>query len=349
MRRALTWIARGLAALLAVAAAGAGWWLFLDGRAPAQRPDLARVPVAVPPPAPGYPTMNMIMVAFVLGRIEAANINQEHPAPAGVAVERDVVYGNAGDRPLKLDLYRPATLPPSPTPILMFIHGGGWSGGDKRDYAIYCNKFAGLGYVAISVGYRLSGEAKFPAAVQDFNAAIRWARANAGTFGGDPARIAVLGGSAGGHLSMMVGYAPEVAEFQGDAGNPGVPTRVQAVVDLYGPVDLTTPIGQRAPQVSSFLGKTWEEAPELFTKLSPITYVDKDDPPTLIIHGTLDDVVPVDQSDLLAEKFQALGKDYWYARIDGWPHTLDIVWKNFEHCSALIHEFLKAHGLGAAE
>lgn len=346
MKKILRWLGGIVAAIVVLLVLAATYMLYLQGCAPGPRPDLARVPVEVIPPAPGYPTMNRLYLDFALDRIEAANIGADHPAPEGVTVERDVVYGNAGNRALKLDLYRPTAAPAKPAPILLFIHGGGWSGGDKRDYAIYCNKFADLGYIAISVGYRLSGEAKFPAAVQDFNAAIRWARANGATYGGDPARIAVLGGSAGGHLSMMVGYASDVPEFQGDSGNPGVSTRVQAVVDLYGPADLTVPFAQKAPQVTSFLGTTYDKAPELFAKLSPITYLDKDDPPTLIIHGTLDDIVPIDQSDLLAQKFKDLGVDYWYDRIDGWPHTLDIVWKNFDHTTALIQAFLNEKGLG---
>lgn len=348
MKKAFRWLAGILAVAVMLLVITAVWMLYIQGRAPAPRPDLAHVPAEVVPPAPGYPTMNRLYLDFALGRIDAADLSKEQPTPEGVTVERDVVYGKAGDRELKFDLYRPTAKPEKPAPILLFIHGGGWSGGNKRDYAIYCNKFAALGYVAISVGYRLSGEAKFPAAIQDFNAAIRYARANAAGFGGDPDRMVVLGGSAGGHLSLLAGYASDVPELQGDSGNPGVSSRVQAVVDLYGPADCTVPFAQKAPQVTSFLGTTYDKNPELFAKLSPITYLDKDDPPTLIIHGTLDDIVPIAQSDMLSEKLKELGVDYWYDRIDGWPHTLDIVWKNFEHTSALIQAFLKAKGLSVS-
>lgn len=342
---------RGLGLLLTISLTIAlgygGWWLLLDGRPPAQRPDLERLPVAVPPPAPGYPTLNALYLGYFLGWIDAANINEEHPPPEGVRVEKDLVYDKVGERVLMLDLYSPSATPAKPAPVLLFIHGGGWSGGDKQDYAIYCNKFAGLGYVVASIGYRFSQEALFPAALQDVNAAIVWLHGQAASRGGDPGRMAVIGGSAGGHLSLMAAYAWDKAEFHRLAPQEIQPSPVRAVVDLYGPTDLTQPVAQDASQVTRFLGKQYVDAPEIFALASPITHLDATDPPTLIIQGTLDNVVPPEQSDLLAERLRSLGVSYWYSRIDGWPHTLDIVWDNFEHTSALIHEFLKAHGLGA--
>ena len=144
-----------------------------------------------------------------------------------------------------------------------------------------------------TVGYRLSGEAKYPAAVQDTKCAVRWLRANAAANNMDPNRIAVMGGSAGGYLAMMIGYSSDVPELEGDGGNPGVSSRVNVVVDAYGPTDLTAPIAQTAPQVTSFLGKSYADDPDLFRKASPITYLTPDDPPTLIFQGTVDDTVPV--------------------------------------------------------
>lgn len=346
MKKILRWMALGMLGIIVLIFAFATWYLLFDGRPPARRPDLVHVPVEVPKAGFAYPTVNALYLGFALGQIPIANIQEDHPAPAGVTVEPDQVFATIGERKILLDVYRPTTLPAKPAPILLFIHGGGWSGGTKRDYQVYCNKFAEWGYVVASMTYRFVNEAKFPACVQDTNAAIRYLRANAARFGGDPNRMAAIGGSAGGHLSLMAAYAPDVPELQGDGGNPGVSTRLQAVVNLYGPTDLTLPAANDNPTVTKFIGKSFAEAPELYKLASPLTHLDKNDPPTLIIQGTLDTTVPPSQSDLLAERLKALGVEYWYDRIDGWPHTLDIVLVNFEHTSALIREFLKAHGLG---
>ena len=344
MKTFLRWTLCIVGVLLVVVLCAAGYLLLIQGRAPATRADLVRVPVQVQPPAKGYPTTNALYLAFALNQISMAKIQEDHPAPEGVTVEKNIAYANLSPRNL-LDVYRPKPSAKAP-PILLFIHGGGWSGGDKHDYEIYCNRFAEWGYVVASMMYRLAPENKYPACIQDTNAAIRFLRANAARFGGDPDRIAVIGGSAGGYLSMMAGYASEVAEFQGDGGNTGVSSRVQAVVDLYGPTDLTVPEAQNNQTCIRFFGKPYAEMPEAYKQGSPLTHLDKTDPPTLIIQGTLDDIVKPSQSDALAEKLKSLGMDYWYDSIDGWPHTLDIVYANFDHTSALIREFLRAKGLG---
>ena len=124
---------------------------------------------------------------------------------------------------------------------------------------------------------------------------------------------------------MMAGYVTEDAELEGAGGHPDANSRVQAVVNLYGPTDHTRPAGRVAPVVLDFLGvKNYEEAPDKFVRLSPINYVTPDDPPTLILHGTVDEIVPIDQADLLASKLKQLKIPYIYDRIDGWPHTMDL-------------------------
>ena len=258
---------------------------------------------------------------------------------------KDIEYGKVGDRSLKLDLYRARkhdrkTLVPG----LIFIHGGGWSGGDKEVYRVHASRCAQRGYVAVSVAYRLSGEAPFPAAVEDCKCAVRWMRAKGSEYGIDPDNIAVLGGSAGGHLAMMVGYSSDVKELEGTGGHQGVSNRVQAVVNLYGPCDLTVPFAQKSPLVWQFLGgKKYREAPDLYAKASPVHYLTKDDPPTLIMHGTLDETVPINQSDILAAKLKELGLTYEYDRLEGWPHTMDAAEVVFNRCAFLTDEFLAKH------
>ena len=175
--------------------------------------------------------------------------------------------------------------------------------------------------------------------MQDVKCAVRWLRANAEGIGLDPNRIAAVGGSAGGYLAMMVGYSAGVPKLEGTGGNEGVSSAVQAVVDLYGPPDLTMADRRDDPVVPKFLGATYEEAPERYDEASPMYYLDKNDPPTLIIHGTIDNLVPVTHADLLAERLRDLGVPYWYDRLDGWPHMLDAAEATNDRVQFLMNAF----------
>jgi acetyl esterase/lipase len=320
---------RILGGLVALSLAIGGWWLFLDVRPPAKRPDLISLPDTLGPPPKGYPTERALYAAFALeslglhdvGRIDTNGAS--YPVPEGVKEERDIVYGMGGEKELQLDLYSPKDLT-EPVPAMIFIHGGGWRKGKRQDYKMYTTQFAAKGYVTATVTYRLGPEGYFPNCVEDVKCAVRWMRANAEELHVDPERIAVIGGSAGGHLSMMVGYSSDVPELEGTGGHEGVSSAVAAVIDIYGPTDFTTGPNRNHKLLTNFMQGTYEELPEKFAKGSPLTYVDESDPPTLIFHGTVDSLVPVRQSDLLAERFQSLGMTYWYDRIDGWPHAMDV-------------------------
>lgn len=294
-----------------------------------------------PPPAPGYESRRDIMVAFLTGRLKM--LTPDVPVPSDVQFTADIEYGDPGQRPLLLDLYSPVGLK-KPVPGLIFIHGGGWSGGDKKVYRLHAIRFAQRGYVVASIAYRFSGEATFPAAVQDAKCAVRWMRACGKPYNIDPKNIAVLGGSAGGHLAMMVGYSSDVPELEGNGGHQHVSSKPQAVVNLYGPSDLTVPFAQHSDVVHRFLGgKKYEDDPELYRKASPIHYLTRDDPPTLILHGTLDEVVPIAQSDALAAMLKVLEIPHTYDRLEGWPHTMDVAEPVFNRCAFFIDQFLAQH------
>jgi acetyl esterase/lipase len=290
-----------------------------------------------PPPAPGYKTPAEVMDAISAGEIKLIKAPKE--MPEGVTEQKNIEYGKVGNRSLQLDLYTPEKIS-KPVPGLIFIHGGGWDGGSRDVYKPYTVSYAKKGYVAATISYRLSGEAPFPAAVEDAKCAVRWLRANAAKYHVDPKKIAVIGGSAGGHLSLMVGYSSDVPELEGNGGNPKVSSRVQAVVDFYGPYDLTTEFARKAGVVKKFLGgKTYDEAPELYKQASPMTYLTKNDPPTLILHGTIDDVVPIEQSDRLAARLKALGIPVVYDRLEGWPHTMDAAEIVHQRCQYFMDRF----------
>lgn len=218
----------------------------------------------------------------------------------------------------KLDLYMPAT--GRPCPVILYIHGGAFSHGDKRDEQLE-SPLEGLqrGYAVISMNYRMSGEATFPALVQDVKAAVRWVRAHADAHGLDPNRIAVWGGSAGGYLALMAGVTGGLPAFDDPAlGNTDVSAEVQAVVAWFPPADFLTMdaqleasgfvqtpesahSGPRSPE-SLILGRQITLIPELVREADPATYLRPGLPPFLIQHGSADEIVPYQQSLVFAGK-----------------------------------------------
>ncbi len=294
------------------------------------------------PPAPpaGYESSDAVMQALQRGQIRIVNLFA--PTPPGIIIRTNVEYGRAGGRSLTLDLYSPENLK-QPVPGLLLVHGGGWKGGKKEDYRIYGEMFAAKGYVVASVGYRLSDDAKYPAAVHDVKAAVRWMRSQAEAINVIPDRIGIAGGSAGGHLALLIGYSSDVSALEGDCGHAGVSSRVQAVVDIYGPVDLTTDFVRENDTASSltarFFGVTYATKPDLYREASPIVYVTQDDPPTLILHGTVDDIVPINQSDMLAARLKEIGVPYIYDRLPGWPHAMDLSQEVNDRCVWFMERF----------
>lgn len=277
------------------------------------------------PPAPGYKSQSEVMAAVLLKKVKLV---QQAPVevPENVEEIRDLEYFDPADsKPLRLNLYLPKNRK-SPLPTLVFIHGGGWATGGPDDYKFYTVAYAAKGYAAASISYRLVGKAPYPACVQDCRNAIRWLKSNAAKYGLDPDRIAAIGGSAGGHLSMMLGYAPaEVPDWDKENPFPGISPKVQAVINFYGPSDLTDDLAKTNSTVIRFFGgKKFAEAGRDYQMASPLTHLDKSDPPTLILHGTIDEIVSVEQSDRLAARLKDLGIPVVYDRLEGWPHTMDM-------------------------
>lgn len=297
-----------------------------------------------PEPPAGFTDAKQALQAVFTGQVKA--IQRTSAIPDSVKFTPDVEYGNVGGRALTLDLFQPAASP-APAAGLIFIHGGAWAGGSKADYHYYGQLFAQKGFVVASINYRLAGEQGYPAAVEDCKCAVRWMRAKAPELGVDPQRIAAIGGSAGGHLSMMVGYSSDVAPLEGTGGHEGVSSRVQCVVNLYGPCDLTTDFvrnNEFANRVArGFLGKAMDDDLALYQEASPITHLDAQDPPTLILHGTIDDVVPIEQGDELAAKLMELGVPYLYDRLPGWPHAMDVAQPVNDRCVWLMERFFAAY------
>ena len=214
--------------------------------------------------------------------------------PDKVNAYEDLVYAKYGDRELTLDLYRPSDYS-GPLPAVIFIHGGGWYKGDPSQYTAMAQHLADRGYVTLNIFYRLSGEAPFPAAIEDCKAAVRWARANARTFRIDPDRIGSVGGSAGGHLSGLLGtsgYSKKLNRSDGPYATYS--PAIQACVVMAGTMDLTTDkefkTAKRDPRrrMMTFMGGSPEAAKQNYIDASPIIYVSKRTPPMLFMDGEFD-------------------------------------------------------------
>ncbi|MEQ8786291.1 MAG: SMP-30/gluconolactonase/LRE family protein [Pirellulaceae bacterium] len=214
--------------------------------------------------------------------------------PADVALDADVEYARYGDRRLLMDLIGPVKKRDKSLPCLVVVHGGGWMKGDKSKFRALAIELAKRGYVAAAIEYRLGGEAKFPAAIHDCNAAVRYLRANAKQLGIDPDRIGAVGGSAGGHLVGLMATAHDDAALQGDGGNAGVSSKLQAAIVMAGPMEMTTgAVAERSPKDANFysnlwLGKTIDEAPGLYRQADALLHLTKDDPPVLFLVGEHD-------------------------------------------------------------
>ncbi len=230
--------------------------------------------------------------------------------PETVRVERDIVYAKYGSREVQLDLYLPKKPDAEKIPCIVCIHGGGWRSGDKNRFAAIAAHLADKGFAVACIGYRLLPEVEFPAPVVDCKAAVRWVRANAAKYGIDPDRIGAIGGSAGGHLVAMLGTSAKVAKLEGEGGNPGVSSRVQAVVAMATPADMTR-FGERSGKVDK----------DLITLISPVTHVDQDAAPILLLHGTGDKTVPMEQSEMLLAKYRKAGVAAELVKIKDAPHA----------------------------
>lgn len=244
-----------------------------------------------------------------------ASVSGEETSIPGVRVLRDLAYIENGHERNRLDLYLPEKSD-GPLPVIVWVHGGGWTNGDKSRTP--ASRFAALGYAVAAINYRFSQDAIFPAQIQDCKAAIRWLRANAAKYGLDPAHFGAWGGSSGGHLVALLGTTSGVKEFEGTGGNLDQSSSVQAVVDWNGPTDFLT-AGKKDTR-TNLIGGDPEENRDKAIKASPMTYVSKNAAPFLIMHGDRDKTVPIGQSETFARALKESGADAEFVVIAGAAH-----------------------------
>jgi acetyl esterase/lipase len=263
--------------------------------------------------------------------LSLAQPNTDRPSrkfsiPPGVKSLKDLEYGRVGSRAMLLDLYLPEKND-TPRPLIVWIHGGAWMAGSK-DGPSPALRFLKDGYAVAHVGYRLSQEAKFPAQIHDCKAAVRWLRAKSKEYNLGPKKFVAWGSSAGGHLVALLGTSGGVAELEGNVNDLKESSRVQAVVDWFGPTDLLhigdpeSDIKHNAPDSpeAKLIGGAIMENKEKAAKASPITYVSKETPPFLIMHGDKDRTVPFNQSELLYAALKQAGTDVTFIPMKGAGH-----------------------------
>ena len=268
--------------------------------------------------------------------IMACRIKPSELGTGKIRVLRNLEYVPGGHARNKLDLYLPrqAGRPgwmSAALPLIIWVHDGAWLEGSKEDCPAI--RFVHKGYAVASINYRLSQHVIFPAQIEDFRAAIRWLRANSGKYNLGIDHIGVWGASAGGHLVALLGTAGDVKEF--DKGqNLNVSSRVQAVCDYFGPTDLLA-FDPYEPSLdkdefnasnwwlAKLLGGPVQENKELAQRANPITFVTKDDPPFLIVHGDKDRLVPISQSQLLCEALKKTGVQVKFHTVKGEGHGFD--------------------------
>jgi acetyl esterase/lipase len=265
---------------------------------------------------------------------------------AGVEKIADLAYGPAGERNL-LDLYRPARAASNDMPVLLQVHGGGWTMGNKAQQALpLMNYLAARGWLCVAINYRLGPDSRFPDFLVDVKKAIAWIRDNAARFGGDPGFIAITGGSAGGHLASLAALTPNEPDLQ--PGFETADTSIATAVPLYGRYDFLDSDGFSAGSglleflASNVMPCTHEQDRALWERASPLSRVRPDAPPFLVVHGSHDSLIPVGEAVGFVRRLRAVSRNpVLYAELFGAEHAYDVVNSLWTACTVrAIYRFL---------
>lgn len=246
--------------------------------------------------------LTVVAIAAPLTAQDAPDWNETNPvvyrASPRVRLQDGIVFARYPGRDLKLDVYQPRHAGGARRPAVVIISGGSWTANDRKGPALLASALAERGVLAVSIEYRSAREAKFPAAVQDLKAAVRWLRRNADRQCIDPAAIGVMGGSSGGNLALLAGLSRD-RDFEGSGGSEGTSSEVQAIIAMGAPTDITrlTPRGIAVAQ--RFVGQAPEADPVGWRRASPINHLDPADPPILLLHSAIDRAVPIEQAERL--------------------------------------------------
>ena len=266
---------------------------------------------------------------------------------AGLNSRLNVTYARYGDRSLEMDIYRPRQAW-GKLPAVVCIHGGGWWKGSRASHGNVAQALAARGYVAATISYRLSGEAAFPAAIQDCKAAVRHLRANADELGIDPGHIGAIGLSAGGHLTALLGTSGGAGKLEGKGGNASFSSAIQAAVPMGAQSDL---LSERTRTISAteergkiwrqFLSGSLDDNEPMYRLASPLQHLDRNDPPTFFITGATDD--PSTRADKFRATAKSLGVEHGLLVIEGAPHAFLGKQDWFDQAIDAADAFFKKH------
>ncbi len=262
-------------------------------------------------------------------------INTTPEIPDSVEATMNIEYKNVDGSSLQLDLYRRKGVGEG-APLLIFVHGGSWIKGKRGDMLPLLIDFAERGYVTATVSYRLGPN---PQGAEDIYDAVKWFFTHGEEFGYDADRIALIGASAGAHLVMLAAYQEDKIALDSGRNTP----HIRAVINIFGPVDLTTDYAINRPMVKRFIGKSYQEAPRLYEGASPIRFIDASSPPTMTIQGTSDELVPNSQADQLKHKLDSAGVPCVDYRFPLWPHAMILVQRVYDYCLPIMDDFLQKH------
>ena len=261
-----------------------------------------------------------------------------NPLQGQVEIQENKVFATTGERDLHCDIYSPPNAS-SNMPAILLLHGGGWFQGDKTQLKAYAIQLARYGFVCVCSEYRLIGEAIWPAQIYDAKAAVRWMRANAQELKIDPEKICVSGNSAGGHLALLLGGSHDVEELEGQGGNADQSSKVSAVCAIYAPAEIKV---EHNPQlIGALLGDGANEALEL--QASPSTYLSKGFPPTVLVHGSKDELVTHASSLGLYQLMEEQGIPVELHIYQGLPHAFDMNRDYYRQIADIITLYFKRH------
>jgi acetyl esterase/lipase len=264
----------------------------------------------------------------------------KYQLPEYIKKYTDVIYKEIKNLSLALDVYTNET-ENSPNPLILIIHGGYWKAGDKGAfYTQRATEFVELGYTVASINYRLSPEYKFPANIEDLRDGILFLTKHAKKYNIDPSQIMTYGISAGGHLAAFMALSANSDRGYIEGLNP---SSFKGAISLYGIHDLSLTIQREHPFTELYIGTPYDLDTANYVDASTTQHVDQNDPPILLIHGTLDGSVSVKNSDNLAQVLASKKVPYVYDRIEGWPHVMDFFSPIGERSLWQINKFLEDH------